>query len=328
MSDSVDVAITTVTSILIVAGVAGNSLVCAVVVRHAEMRTVPINYLLFNLAVADMVYSIFTIPVLIVSHTSSHPEGLIGEILCSLLTDGTLAWVGAGASVVTLVTIALERYYIGKVPLGNKGKLTTRKIKVIISATWIFACILQIPQAMNKKFDKKICPNFCIYTWSDMWIPKAYFLLWVGFFGISSAVMTSLYSRVISSLCFSRKEKITCSFHQQGIMRSRKKVTLMVLTVSVIFVICWGVDSAVHLLEDFAAIKVHRVAVPIGHTLIMFNSAINPFAYALISQRFRERMKRIICRSLSSSKPKSIHPFPPHSLKKKARNMDMALSAN
>ena len=38
MSDSVDVAITTVTSILIVGGVAGNSLVCAVVVRHAEMR--------------------------------------------------------------------------------------------------------------------------------------------------------------------------------------------------------------------------------------------------------------------------------------------------
>ena len=37
--------------------------------------------------------------------------------------------------------------------------------------------------------------------------------------------------------------------------------------------------------------------------MIMFNSAVNPFAYALINQRFREKIKGIICccsRSASS----------------------------
>lgn len=61
---------------------------------------------------------------------STHPEGRTGELLCSLLTDGALAWVGASSSVVTLVAIALERYYAVIYPIGKKGKLTTRKLKV------------------------------------------------------------------------------------------------------------------------------------------------------------------------------------------------------
>ena len=83
-----------------------------------------------NLAVADIVYSMFLIPVLIMRFISTHPEGRTGEVLCSFLTDGNFAWVGASSSVVTLVAIALERYYAVIYPLGNKGKLTARKLKV------------------------------------------------------------------------------------------------------------------------------------------------------------------------------------------------------
>jgi len=36
--------------------------------------------------------------------------------------------------------------------------------------------------------------------------------------------------------------------------------------------------------------------------MILFNFAVNPFAYALINQQFREKMKGMICCSLRSSR--------------------------
>ena len=69
----------------------------------------------------------------------------------------------------------------------------------------------------------------------------------------------------------------------------------MVVAVSAIFGICWGADSVLHLLEDFSSIELASSAIPIAHTAVMFNSAVNPFAYALINQRFRGKMKGVLC---------------------------------
>ena len=87
----------------------------------------------------------------------------------------------------------------------------------------------------------------------------------------------------------------------QGMLKARKRVTLMVVTVSVIAVISWGSDAILHLFEQhIGSIKLSPFAITTAHTVIMFNSAVNPFAYALISQRFREKLKEMICCSPSS----------------------------
>ena len=61
-----------------------------------------------------------------------HPDGVIGTVLCKLVTDGQIASIGAVASFVTLAAIAFERYYAVVYPFGDKGKLTTRKLKVLL----------------------------------------------------------------------------------------------------------------------------------------------------------------------------------------------------
>ena len=69
------------------------------------------NYLLVNLAVADIIYSAFLLPKVLLRHISTHPDGVTGKVLCTLLTDGNFVWVGAVSSILTLVAIATERLF-------------------------------------------------------------------------------------------------------------------------------------------------------------------------------------------------------------------------
>ena len=74
----------------------------------------------------------------------------------------------------------------------------------------------------------------------------------------------------------------------------------MVLTVSVIFAICWSADAILHLLERFYFHKNLPLARSIIHAMLAFNAAVNPFAYALINKRFRGKIKEILSSSLCS----------------------------
>ena len=76
-------------------------------------------------------------------------------------------------------------------------------------------------------------------------------------------------------------------------MKVRKRVTLMVVAVSAIFGICWPTDLFLHVVDNVSSLD--PVVFSVTHTMIMFNSAVNPFAYALINQRFREKIKGVIC---------------------------------
>ena len=95
-----------------------------------QFHRIPINYLIVNLAAADIMFAMFLAPKIILSMNFTHPKGMAGTIVCKLLTGGNMAWVGGISSIVTLNAIAIERYYAVVYPLGNKGKLTKRKLKV------------------------------------------------------------------------------------------------------------------------------------------------------------------------------------------------------
>ena len=90
------------------------------------------NYLLVNLAAADILYAMFIAPNIFVVQFPfiGHPDGVIGQIVCKVVTGGSVAWVGGFSSILTLLIIAIERYYAVMYPYGNKGTLTNRKLKV------------------------------------------------------------------------------------------------------------------------------------------------------------------------------------------------------
>ena len=58
------------------------------------------------------------------------PNGVAGTVLCKFFTTGTIAWVGAASSILTLAVVAIERYYAVVYPLGDKEKVTMSNLKV------------------------------------------------------------------------------------------------------------------------------------------------------------------------------------------------------
>ena len=82
----------------------------------------------------------------------------------------------------------------------------------------------------------------------------------------------------------------------QGVLRLRKRATLTAVTISAILVISWGAEGILHLIQEYSGtVKLSPLTTPIAHMIMIFNSAVNPFAYALLNQRFRKKMKQMVC---------------------------------
>ncbi|XP_073251540.1 QRFP-like peptide receptor [Porites lutea] len=281
----------TAQGILIILNIMGNFLVCVIIVKEKDMRT-PVNFLLMNLAIADMAVAVFFAPRYLFIHSITHPEGTAGLLLCKLLTSGNLAWVGAASSVVTLVSTAFERYYAVLHPHGTKGNLTENKVKVIIPCSWIFGVVINIVGILcDNVNEEKACAHICPEEWMNRLYSSTWFLF-VAFFPV--CLMATLYARVVYALWFKSENSTENSVRQQGVMKIRKRVTLMVLIVSVVFAVCWLTDASNFILSDFSVV---RTSLPIAltNTLILFNSAINPIVYALVNLRFRRKFKSMIC---------------------------------
>ena len=87
-------------------------------------------------------------------------------------------------------------------------------------------------------------------------------------------------------------------------MRVRKRVTKMVLAVSIIYVMCWTPDLVIYALIHFSSKhNLGDAADIISIMLVTCNSTVNPFIYAHVNPRFRNQIKALLyCRSVDRNR--------------------------
>ncbi|XP_073245032.1 galanin receptor 2a-like [Porites lutea] len=295
-------AVTAFISILASIDVVGNTIVCLLIIKFQDMR-IRMNYLILNLAVADIIVALFLVPRSIVAHTVNHPEGISGTVLCKFLTGGVLTWVALVTSVFTLIIIAFERYFAVLDPQIHQRQLNASRLKIIVSTVWMTAVIFNLPSLISVHYNE--LKSMCIDYWSESWMPKANSIAWVIVTGVIPIfLMAGIYFKVVHYLWYENADNGDSA--QQGRVKINRRITKMVMTVSVVFFICW-----IPALTSLCVLSFHSVAQKQGYALhavstilVLFNCAANPFIYVVVSHRFRRHFKELVCCVGASSNAK------------------------
>ena len=132
-------------AVVLVFNIAGNSLVIYIITNERGMKT-STNYLLFNLAVADLLFGVFLAPQFIFLPFFRHslPDGVLGDWLCKLLLSTvTSLWMASKASVFTMLCLSVERYFAVCRPHTFSQRFSPKIVKVLVLVSWLYAMLLQ-----------------------------------------------------------------------------------------------------------------------------------------------------------------------------------------
>lgn len=181
-------------SFMIMTDLVGNTLVILVIIGNKNMRTA-MNYVLVNLAVADILVAIFMGIKFVVGPTFVHPDGITGRFLCKFVTGGTTAWTAAVASIYSLVAIAIEAYHAAFHPFKRRAA-SASSLRKTIFLIWLIAVLWGLPLYISVTYVDEL--KTCAEQWPQSILPKIYSFGWIVVAGvIPIAVMSVLYFKVM-----------------------------------------------------------------------------------------------------------------------------------
>ncbi|XP_032081730.1 neuromedin-U receptor 1 [Thamnophis elegans] len=296
-------------------GAVGNMITCLVIVRHRFMRT-PTNYYLFSLAVSDLLVLLLGMPLEIYEMWSNYPF-LLGAGGCCFKT--LLFEAVCFASILNVTALSVERYIAVVHPLKAKYVVTKNHAQKVILTVWVFSFICSIPNTSLHGIQALYVPGWGVVPDSDTCTlvksPLVYNLLiqvtTIVFFFVPMAVISVLYLLIGLQL---RKEKLLEALEAKSGSRSdyhsirlqlkkarRRQVTHMLFMLVIVFGICWAPFHTDRLVWSFVTHwtdQMHRVFQYLhilSGVFFYLSSAVNPILYNLMSSRFREMFKDVMC---------------------------------
>uniref|UniRef100_A0ACB8EZW7 Uncharacterized protein n=2 Tax=Sphaerodactylus townsendi TaxID=933632 RepID=A0ACB8EZW7_9SAUR len=283
---------------------AGNSLVCIVVMKSRRMRTVT-NLFIFNLAISDLLVGIFCVPTTLMDNLITGWP--FNQIVCTM--SGLVQGMSVSASVFTLVAIAMDRFHCIVLPF--RERLSVFKAVVIIVMVWLLAIAIMCPSAimltvthMEDHYmvlsDEKnsTYPLYACYeAWADNSMRKLYTtILFIHIYLVPLALIIFMYGRVCLKLCSSTvpiTDNLPCSGRVSGISKKRIRAIKMLILVALLFMISWLPLWTLMLLVDYTNLAGEHLDLltsyffPFAHWLAFSNSSINPVIYGYYNENFR-----------------------------------------
>lgn len=154
-------------SLLILAIVFGNVLVCLAVLRERSLQTTT-NYLVVSLAVADLLVASLVMPWAVYLEVVGG-AWLFSRLYCNIFV--TLDVMMCTASILNLCAISIDRYTAVVMPvLYNTTHRSRTRVFVMITTVWVLAFAVSCPLlfGFNTTDDPLVCsisnPDFVIYS--------------------------------------------------------------------------------------------------------------------------------------------------------------------
>ncbi|KAK2490163.1 hypothetical protein MC885_001824 [Smutsia gigantea] len=290
--------------LLIVLGFPINFLTLYVTVQHKKLRT-PLNYILLNLAVADlfMVFGGFTTTL----YTSLHGYFVFGPTGCNL--EGFFATMGGEIALWSLVVLAIERYVVVCKPMSN-FRFGENHAIVGVTLTWVMALACAMPPLVGwsrlrpglqplggsgpaEEMLQQCSCGIDYYTLKPEVSNESFVVyMFVVHFSIPMVIIFFCYGQLV----FTVKEAAAQQQESATTQKAEKEVTRMVVIMVMAFLICWLPYASVafyiftHQGSNFG---------PIFMTIPAFfaktSSVYNPVIYIVMNKQFRNCMLTTLC---------------------------------
>nr|XP_040040910.1 neuromedin-U receptor 1 [Gasterosteus aculeatus aculeatus]XP_040040911.1 neuromedin-U receptor 1 [Gasterosteus aculeatus aculeatus] len=308
--------------LIFLVGVVGNVLTCTVITRNKVMWT-PTNYYLFSLGVSDLLVLLLGMPLELYELWQNYPF-LLGNGGCYFKTF--IFETVCFASILNVTALSVERYIAVVHPLRAKYVVTRTHAKRVILTVWGVSVLCALPNTSlhgvtflyscstgsSGNIPVEI-PGSAICTLvKPQWIYNVTIqVTTLLFFMLPMLTITVLYMLIGLQL---RQEKMLqleakkgfgedsfCIVRTQLQRARRRQVTKMLFVLVVVFAICWAPFHTDRLMWSFISdwtnnhLEIFQYVHIISGVFFYLSSSVNPILYNLMSTRFREMFKEVMC---------------------------------
>ncbi|XP_074472555.1 trace amine-associated receptor 1-like [Sebastes fasciatus] len=269
------------------ATICGNLLVIISIMYFKQLHT-PTNYLIFSLAVADLLVGVLVCPfsMAFTVTTCLHHEHVICKVKDSF--DITLCT----SSILHLCCISIDRYYAVCQPLTYTTAINVQVTVIMILVSWGISVLIGICITIAG-FTQGTCEDICSV---DVIIANT--MGPVLSFYLPAIIMLCIYLKIflVAKKQVNSIQNTTCQSTKSGATVSKKerKATKTLAIVMGVFLLCL---TPYFLCIVFQPLSYNPPPVPVIETLnwlALSNSMLNPLIYAFFYSWFRSAFRMII----------------------------------
>ncbi|XP_071789890.1 kappa-type opioid receptor-like [Asterias amurensis] len=280
-------------------GIVGNSIVCYVFLRRSSPHS-RCSYFIFHLAVADLMACLLALPyhLLPLNVTFHDDNGVVGELVCRVLLSKYPMWVCISVSVNTLIVLTVERYFAVVHPLKYSvifKRVRSRRLTICCWTLGIAGCgYFLFIYGLSKD-------GQCVkHTFTPPLKQLVGVCVFLSFFIVPLLTMLGAHLQMIKTLQNQAKTFAKQALENEGPpqigktdkgkwqTKKARKIQRLFFVVFLTYTVCWAPNQIIFLIYsvggtiDFSSWYYHWSV-----AIVLANSGINPFIYAVGSKRFR-----------------------------------------
>ena len=294
-----NIGMTTVLSLILAVSLMANCFIVMIVYKTPALRK-PINYFIACMAISDLLYSIFWIPLYLSSLlTSWRIDGQLGQAFCKFLPFfGDVSFV---VSIQNLILIAVDRF--GAVVFPLRSPLIKSKLcPFFISATWIVAAAIFSPYLFAYQLVEFSGEMRCLSRWKKAFgessSPADYVVVDpILFTYIPLVLLVFLYSIILIKVKMQAHPGEQSANTQQQRNRRNRNVFRMSTAIVLAFLFCW-----LPFKTNILVIRYSSTDFSCGFWLYLVVTyymssgyfAINPIICFIFSSNYRQALKRLM----------------------------------
>ncbi|XP_010080821.1 PREDICTED: melanopsin-A-like [Pterocles gutturalis] len=277
-----------------ITGTLGNFLVIYAFCRSRSLRT-PANIFTINLAISDFLMSITQSPVFFTN--SLHKRWIFGEKGCELYAFcGALFGI---TSMITLMVIALDRYFVITKPLASVGVTSKKKALIILVGVWLYSLAWSLPPFFGwSAYVPEGLLTSCSWDYMTFTPSVRAYTMMLFCFVFFIPLIAIIYSYVFIFEAIKKANKSIQTFgckhgnkelqKQYQRMKNEWKMAKIALIVILLYVISWSPYSVVALVA-FAGYS--HVLTPFMNSIpaVIAKASVihNPIIYAIAHPKYR-----------------------------------------